>query len=112
MDPDDRDPSPQNIDQIISAEVPDKDVDPEGYMAVENFMMHGPCGQACYKSPCMINGKCSKHFPKMFCEETSIDEEGFPIYRRRNNGRTVEKNGVQLDSRYVVPYNRDLIVKY
>nr|XP_040256214.1 uncharacterized protein LOC120973949 [Aegilops tauschii subsp. strangulata] len=30
LDPDDRDPSPQNIDQIISAEVPDKDVDPEG----------------------------------------------------------------------------------
>mgnify|MGYP000945769410 CR=1 FL=1 len=104
MDPDDRDPSPQNIDQIISAEVPDKDVDPEGYMAVENFIMHGPCGQACYKSSCMINGKCSKHFPKIFCAESSIDEEGFPIYRRRNNARIVEKSGVQLDSRYVVPY--------
>nr|XP_045088159.1 uncharacterized protein LOC120970143 isoform X2 [Aegilops tauschii subsp. strangulata] len=112
LDLGDKDPSPQNIDQIISAEVPDKDADPEGYMAVENFMMHGPCGQPHYKSPCMINGKCSKHFPKMFCEETSIDEEGFPIYRRRNDGRIVEKNGVHLDSRYIVPYNRDLIVKY
>jgi hypothetical protein len=81
-------------------------------MAVENFMMHGPCGQANHKSPCMINGKCSKHFPKKFCEETSIDEEGFPVYRRRDDGKTVQKNGVELDSSYVVPYNRDLIVKY
>jgi hypothetical protein len=81
-------------------------------MAVENFMMHGPCGQANHKSPCMINGKCSKHFPKKFCEATSIDEEGFPVYRRRDDGKTVQKNGVELDSSYVVPYNRDLIVKY
>ncbi|KAM0880860.1 hypothetical protein ACQ4PT_033300 [Festuca glaucescens] len=112
LDQNDRDPSPKNIDHIISVEIPDKDEDPEGYMAVENFMMHGPCGEAKYRSPCMINGKCSKHFPKLFCEETSIDEEGFPVYRRRDDGNTVEKNGVKLDNGYVVPYNRDLIVKY
>jgi len=60
----------------------------------------------------MINGKCSKHFPKMFSQETTVDEEGYPIYRRRDDGRFIEKDNVNLDSRYVVPYNRDLIVKY
>ncbi|KAJ1288125.1 hypothetical protein BS78_02G065900 [Paspalum vaginatum] len=112
LDPDDRDASPSNIDRIISAEIPDINEDPEGYTAVENFMMHGPCGEANHKSPCMIDGKCSKHFPKLFSQETTIDEEGYPVYRRRDDSRTVEKDGVRLDNRYVVPYNRNLIVKY
>jgi hypothetical protein len=112
LDPDDREPSPASIDKIISAEIPDKEEDPEGYMVVENFMMHGPCGEANHKSVCMIHGKCSKHFPKMFSQETTIDEEGYPVYRRKDDGRILEKDNVQLDNRYVVPYNRDLIVKY
>ena len=60
----------------------------------------------------MINGKCTKHFPKIFYEETIIDEEGFPVYRRRNDGITIEKNGILLDNWYVVPYNVDLLLKY
>ena len=60
----------------------------------------------------MVNDKCTKHFPKKFYEETTIDEEGFPIYRRRNDGKTIVKNGITLDNRYVVPYNVDLLVKY
>ncbi|KAL4314731.1 uncharacterized protein LOC107640267 [Arachis ipaensis] len=31
---------------------------------------------------------------------------------RRANGRYILKNGVQLDIRHVVPYNRNLLVKY
>ena len=74
--------------------------------------MHGPCGYANPRSPCMVNYKCTKNFPKKFYEETTIDEEGFPIYRRKNDGKTIVKNGITLDNRYVVPYNVDLLVKY
>lgn len=42
----------------------------------------------------------------------NVDEEGYPVYKRRDDGRTVEVDGVTLDNRYVVPYNRNLIVKY
>ena len=39
-------------------------------------------------------GACSKSYPKDFQEETVDTEEGYPIYRRRNNGRAVSlRNG-------------------
>jgi hypothetical protein len=50
-----------------------------------------------------------KKFPKSFKDETSIDESGFPVYRRRNNGRFIIKNKVRLDNRHVVPYNMALL---
>ena len=103
---------PSEIDQIISAEIPDKDVDPDGYAAVENFMMHGPCGEATTKSPCMMDNRCTKHFPKRYNVDTTIDEDGFPVYRRRDNGRKIKKGGAMLDNRFVVPYNRNLLVKF
>ena len=94
------------------AEIPDLDDDPVANEAVKQFIMHGPCGSTKLKSPCMVNGKCTKHFPKRFYEETTIDEEGFPIYRRINDGKTIEKNGILLNNLYVVPYNVDILVKY
>ncbi|CAH9093957.1 unnamed protein product [Cuscuta europaea] len=75
-------------------------------------MMHGPCESARKNSPCMINDQCSKHFPKRFVEHTTLDEDGYPVYRRRNDGRTISKNGVDLDNRYVVSHNRYLLLKH
>lgn len=112
LHPDDKIQIATEIDKIISAEIPDKDVDPLAFSAVDRFMVHGPCGILNKKSSCMMNGKCSKHHPKRFHEKTLIDDDGFPIYMRRNNGRHILKNGTQLDSRYVVPYNRNLLIKY
>ncbi|KAH9668825.1 ATP-dependent DNA helicase [Citrus sinensis] len=56
--------------------------------------------------------KCTKHFPKKFNDQTTVDTNGFPVYKRRNTGIHVEKKGVFLDNRYVVPYHRNLIVKF
>ncbi|XP_019191668.1 PREDICTED: uncharacterized protein LOC109186192 [Ipomoea nil] len=105
-------PNPKDIDMIISAEIPSQLCDPEYYKAVEEFMIHGPCGAARKNSPCMKNGICSKYFPKKFVENSTVDFDGYPIYQRRDNGRTVRKNGINLDSRYVVPHNRYLLMKY
>ncbi|XP_070018011.1 uncharacterized protein [Nicotiana sylvestris] len=92
-------PTVGDIDGIISAELPDKKVDPYYYNAVINFMMHGPCGTARKSSPCMQNGRCTKHFPKKFVSSTTIDEDGYPIYRRRDDGRTANRVGIALDNR-------------
>uniref|UniRef100_K3ZNT6 ATP-dependent DNA helicase n=1 Tax=Setaria italica TaxID=4555 RepID=K3ZNT6_SETIT len=100
------------IDKYISAEIPDPEEDPLGYALVEEFMMHGPCGDDNKNSPCMKNGSCSKHFPKQFQAETTTDGIGFIMYKRHDKGRYIIKNGVKLDNRYVVPYNMFLLKKY
>ncbi|KAK1388932.1 hypothetical protein POM88_017110 [Heracleum sosnowskyi] len=93
-------------------EIPDKDSDPIAYNAVKNFMIHGPCGHDFSYSPCMANGKCIRHFPKRYNGHTFFDDCGFPVYRRRRMNRVVEKNEISLDNQFVVPYNRDLLIRF
>nr|XP_048318610.1 uncharacterized protein LOC125418353 [Ziziphus jujuba var. spinosa] len=102
----------EDIDKIISAEIPDEVNDPEYYAAIKNLMMHGPCGNSRKNSLCMLDGRCTKHFLKRYVDCITVDEDGYPIYRRRDNGRTIEKNGTALNNRYVVPHNRYLLLKY
>uniref|UniRef100_A0A182N6N5 ATP-dependent DNA helicase n=1 Tax=Anopheles dirus TaxID=7168 RepID=A0A182N6N5_9DIPT len=101
----------QDFDRLVSAEIPDPQ-NAELYETVTKCMMHGPCGRSNLQAPCMKDGTCSKHYPKAFCEQTSRANNGYPLYRRRNNGRTVTVKGVVLDNRHVVPYNPWLSHKY
>jgi hypothetical protein len=75
-------------------------------------MMHGPCGEANQKSACMMEHKCTKHFPERYNDNTTIDEDEFLVYRRRDDGRQIKKGGVMLENRFDVPYSRDLLVKF
>ncbi|XP_042027246.1 uncharacterized protein LOC121774434 [Salvia splendens] len=108
----DKQPKPQRIDEIISAELPDQVIDPHYHEYVKEFMMHGPCVIVRKSSPCMLNGRCSKYFPKKYLAAKNFDDDGYPAYRRRDNGRVVMKDGVPLDNRYVVPHNHFLLMKY
>lgn len=102
----------EDIDNFISAQIPDKDEEPELYEIVSRCMIHGPCGHLNNSSPCMVEGKCSKDFPKRFNTETVMNRNGYPEYYRPDNGRTVRKGNVELDNRSVVPYNPLLCKKY
>ncbi|XP_074352664.1 uncharacterized protein LOC141691809 [Apium graveolens] len=96
LSPESRPNSIEKVDQLVSAEIPDKNSDPITYEAVKNYMMHGPCGKDLYTSPCMVKGKCMCHFPKRFNGNTYFDDYGFPVYQRRNTGRVINKKGSTL----------------
>ncbi|GKB81330.1 ATP-dependent DNA helicase PIF1 [Tanacetum coccineum] len=104
--------NPAEIDDIISVELPSPIEDPEGYKVVTEYMLHGPCGADAKYAPYITDGKCSKHFPKSFLAESVIDEDGYALYRRRNNKVTAKKGKFVYDNKHVVPYNRYLLIKY
>lgn len=103
---------PNEIDEIIRAEIPDRTIDPLLYDIVVENMVHGPCGILNPHSPCMKNQKCSKNFPKNLLAETQFKENSYPLYRRRavgNGGFKTTKvvNNIQcnIDNRWIVPYS-------
>ena len=77
--------SPDQVDTLICASWPNKQHHPLLFDIVKCCMVHGPCGSDNPTSPCMIDGKCSKHYPKTFQEETTMNANGYPNYARPNN---------------------------
>ncbi|XP_010473823.2 PREDICTED: uncharacterized protein LOC104753242 [Camelina sativa] len=104
--------TPEDIDRFISAEIPDKELDKYLYEVVSDVMIYGPCGIHHRENVCMNNGKCTKFFPKPFMEKTVVDDARYPIYKRRQDGRFVHKRGFDCDNSFVIPYNRDLSIRY
>ena len=74
---------PEEIDLVISAEIPDKTNDMTLYKLVLSHMIHGPCGTLNRNSPCMVDGQCTKGFPKQFLQCTEQGNDSYPKYRRR-----------------------------
>ena len=103
---------PEDYDKIMLAEIPDPNIHPVLHSIVTKFMMHGPCGIAHPKSRCMVDGCCSKKFPKDYVKVTYAGLDGYPHYKRRSTGRCVNKSGVFLDNNYDVPYKPYLSMWY
>ena len=100
------------IDQVISAELPDPVVDKALFDIVTKNLIHGPCGHLKPNSPCMVDNKCSKNFPKHFLHETQADNDGYPLYRRRKPGEggfethlKLRGQQITVDNRWVVPHS-------
>ena len=102
----------EDVDSIICAEIPDPEKEPELHEVVKLCMLHGPCGTDKPSRSCTENNICTKGFPKEFREETTLGDNSYPEYRRRDSGLTIRKEGVDLDNRHVVPYNPYLCKKY
>ncbi|KAG3050400.1 hypothetical protein PI125_g26441 [Phytophthora idaei] len=102
---------------MVSAELPDKEKNPQLYETVTTCMIHGPCGAAYPNTVCMKDGKCTKGFPKPLSEVTKGNVAGHPVYRRRRReAGVVLINGKEYDNetinQSVVPYNPYLSQKY
>ena len=106
-----------DFDTIVSAELPSP-ASPL-HEIVLNHMIHGPCGVHNPTAPCMKKGKCDRDYPKAFCNATTEDKQGFPLYRRRAPGeggfkatKKVLGKDVTVDSSWVVPYSPNLLLDH
>ena len=73
LHPSDKPNTIEDIDNLVSAEIPNRITQPQLFGNVSTCMNHGYCGTRNPTSPCMQDGKCSKRYPKQFCEETTVD---------------------------------------
>ena len=119
--------TPESIDKIVCAEIPDQLINPELFQVITKNNIHGPCGNVNRNCVCMVgegaDRKCSKIFPKQYINETIMTNNNYPEYRRRsreNDGRTYHvnlgtvnnPNIFSVDNSWVVPYNPLLSLKY
>ncbi|XP_065684585.1 uncharacterized protein LOC100202287 [Hydra vulgaris] len=95
---DDKLETSQDIDNLICAEIPDPIVNCELYDIIKICMIHGPCGILNPNSPCMKDGVCSKNYPKDFNANTVAVHNGYPRYRRRDNGLVINIKGNNVDN--------------
>ena len=87
-------------DKIVCAEIPDKDLIPRLYHIVKYCMIHSPCGVVRKHDASIHDRKYNKKYLKVFSQFTTTGNDSYPMYKRRNNDRTVIVNGIQLDNRW------------
>ena len=92
--------SPEDFKNMVRADIPDLELEPELHKIVTQTMLHD-CN-----SKCKVDGKCSKCFPKPFNEVASMSERSYASYCRPNNGRTFVKtqSNCIFTNQDVVPY--------
>ena len=128
LHPDDRFLSTDHIDQIISAEIPiaTHEVTSTLKNIITTTMIHGPYGVYAPNAPCMSakypGGPkvCSKGYPKEFQSKTILQTDGYPLYRRANDGNThtvpvrgnILHESFDCDNRWIVPYKPYLSWRY
>ncbi len=80
----------EQIDKGIWAVIPDRKTFARLFDVIKRNNIHGPCDERC-----LTDGKCKKKFPKAFQEETNADVDGYPLYRRPDDGTEIEFAGFQ-----------------
>jgi hypothetical protein len=104
LDKADRPDTPDKIDLLVSAKIPDPVEEPELHRVITGQNFHGPC----QGRPCWTGSGCKQGFLKPFSEKKIVVDGAYPIYKRRNNGRSHTKNGTTFVNLHVVPFNRFL----
>uniref|UniRef100_A0A183BU62 ATP-dependent DNA helicase n=1 Tax=Globodera pallida TaxID=36090 RepID=A0A183BU62_GLOPA len=116
------------IEEYISAEIPDlPHADDNSHAAKLQRLFHrfilGNMYHTCSPRYCLVDGKCTKHFPRPFAEQTVIDNRIVGVqYRRRPPAQSESERQLNperyacavsgKDNRFVVPHNRFLALKY
>ncbi|XP_024868730.1 uncharacterized protein LOC112452643 [Temnothorax curvispinosus] len=90
------------IDKMVWAEIPDEESYPELNAMVLRHMIYGPCSDTSRRYPCIgEEEKCTKGYPKKFRDKTKANENGYPMYQRRNTGKKIQVKSVKYLYKYI-----------
>ena len=106
LQPEDKISTPKQVDSVVWARWPDPETQPLLFETVKRCMIH-TCGDRCLE-----NRKCSKSYPKSFQPHTSVNDEGYPLYSRPEDGPSYDIRGTMISNQWIVPYNPWLSTKY
>ena len=95
----------EHIDQVMCAELPDPAMNPDSTLTeiVKSQLTHSPCKEHDPRAPCMVDTSdssgqvCFKWFLKPFQAETSVQEDGYPLYQQCQDGQTWVKRVCRID---------------
>lgn len=107
--------TPESIDRVVCAMLPDRARNPRLYEIVTRCMIHGPCSPNLCQQEDRGVLKCKKGFPKAPCAETRVVQNDYPQYKRvydANQPQTYTHRGQPPNNLHVVPYNAFLLLKY
>ncbi|XP_022883704.1 uncharacterized protein LOC111400528 [Olea europaea var. sylvestris] len=103
----------EQVDMIVSCEIPDKNKHLHLHSVIAKHNMHGPCENLNPKNVCMLTSSgCKNKYPKDYCNSTIFGDNSYPLYRRHENGISIKVRGQMLDNRWVVPDNPYLSAKF
>ncbi|POS86701.1 hypothetical protein EPUL_003475 [Erysiphe pulchra] len=88
--------TPEQVDQLVRARI----------------LTDDPVLAAIVKSQLTHDEKCSKGYPKRWCEATVLRENSYPEYTRPDNGVRWGTERLMFDNCWIVPYNPYLTKKY
>jgi len=97
---------------MISAQLPDPQLQLLLYAKVTKYMLYGPSGVDNPQAKCIVNGKCSKCFSKEYRERTDWTKDSYPLYARPDNSLVFEHNRARFTNQYVVPYCPQLLLLF
>jgi len=108
----DRIRDPYHINSMISAQLPDPQLQLLLYAKVTKYMLHGPCEADNPQAKYIVNGKYNKYFPKDYRERIDWAKDSYPLYARLDNGLVFECNGARFTNQYMVPYCPQLFLLF
>jgi len=110
--PEDKPHSPEVVDAVVAAQLPDAVSDPDYFACVTKHMIHGPCGSLNPKHYCMKAGSCRFDYPKRLQSHTTIPADGYTQLARPLGPTARISATFVADNSWVVPHNRFLLCKY
>ncbi|PLW42780.1 hypothetical protein PCASD_06867 [Puccinia coronata f. sp. avenae] len=108
LEPKDCPNTPEKIDTLVTAEIPNPDTLPRLHALIKHFMLHEPCqGRNCWNG-----NSCKYGYPRPFTDQTVVIDGAYPVYLRWNDGQTIEKHKSKFSNQHVVPYNKFLTLMF